>query len=571
VIALALRAAELGCEPGARQNVAQAGAAAFGLRLPTALDSFAAQWSYVVSVALLNAICCSRRAGKTNAAIFRAILVVARPNTRVHYVNLVRRNARKQFWRPLLTQLRQLGWVAGLDYIANENDMILTTRWGSTLQAMSCDSMAGTKAVQGDRSDLFMIDECHLPNDDVLEVLVEVAIPMLTDTGGQLDLLGLPPEAEPTYFSRALDRPGWAKFHWTQFDHDFPSTREVKWSRVKKACADRGLKVDVTEAHNDNGRLVLIVGPGTDPLVQRQYFGIRARDPSKFAYEYQPGRNDYDPTPVDLSKGFYRIGWGIDIGWGDCDAIVVSMMSYDDPARSIRVLWQWQRNHLDVFDLAALVMCVREVLPPHHESVTGDHGGHGATKTMKSLETVLGIPIHSKPGDVMLSVGFMNDDFRAGRLLIPTRDLYTTAIATAARRVLAGEPERLVVVLAMLGVDPDDTAAEAQRLFAEKKPERLVAVLEILVAKPASLAAELPHVPKALDPRTGKLVVNKKGKGTIHSDVSEALRYCHSGLIRSPAYPETPPAHLDPEAEAEARVDAQIERWNAQMRYGRRR
>jgi len=523
------------------------GAVERGLRLPTMASSFLEQWAYVVSTALFNAVCCSRRAGKTNGAVPRAILVLARAGTCVHYVNLVRRNARKQFWRPLLNRLAKLGWVEGRDYIANEGDMIVRTAWGSTLQAMSCDSTAGTKAVQGDRSDLFMVDECHLPNDDVLELLIEVATPMLTDTGGQLDLLGLPPEAEPTYFSDALDSDGWAHFHWTQFDHDFPRSREAKWASVKDSCQKRKLALDVTEATNDNGQLVLLVGPNTHPVVLRQYFGKRARDPSKVAYEYRRGRNDYDPALVDFTKGTWRTSWGLDLGFSDHDALVVGSSRYDDPERKILVRWFWQRRHLDVFDLADLLRAVREVLRP--STATGDHGGHGATKTMKSVEKVLGLPINKKPGDVMISVSLVNDDLRGGRVLLPTQDLYTAKIAAAARRLFASEPKRLVVVLAMLGVDHDETAAMARDLLAKDDPDRLKAVLEMLEAEPADLGTELGQVVKSTNPRTKKVEINKKGK---HSDLSEGFRYMHADMQQAPSKPEAidPRRPTDPQAAA---------------------
>jgi hypothetical protein len=531
---------------GGAHTIPPDGAAVRGLRLPTMASSFLEQWAYVVSTALFNAVCCSRRAGKTNGAVPRAILVLARAGTCVHYVNLVRRNARKQFWRPLLTHLRKLGWVEGRDFTANEGDMIVRTAWGSTLQAMSCDSTAGTKAVQGDRSDLFMVDECHLPNDDVLELLVEVATPMLTDTGGQLDLLGLPPEAEPTYFSDALDSDGWAHFHWTQFDHDFPRPREEKWASVKDSCERRRLAIDVVEATNDNGQLVLLLGPNTHPIVARQYFGKRVRDPSRVAYEYRRGRNDYDPAAVDFTKGVWRTSWGLDLGFSDHDALVVGSSRYDDPERKILVRWFWQRRHLDVFDLADLLRAVREVLRP--STATGDHGGHGATKTMKSVEKVLGLPIKGKPGDVMVSVGLVNDDLRSARLLLPTQDLYTAKIAAAARRLYAAEPKRLVVVLAMLGVDHDATAAMARELFADDK-DRLEAVLEILEEEPADLGTELGQVVKSTNPRTKKVEINKKGK---HSDLSEGFRYMHDDMQQAPSRPELvdPRRPTDPQAAA---------------------
>lgn len=525
-----------------------------GLALPTAKASFPEQWAYVVSAALFNAVCCSRRAGKTNGAIPRAILVLARQGTCVHYVNLVRRNAKKQFWRPLLHMLTQpvsrkgLGWREGVDFTSNEGDMIIRTAWGSTLQAMSCDSVGGTKAVQGDRTDLFMIDECHLPNDDVLELLIEVATPMLTDTGGQLDLLGLPPEAEPTYFSDALDNDGWAHFHWTQFDHDFPSTREEKWARVKDSCEKRRLALDVEEATNDNGRLVLVLGPNTHPIVARQYFGKRVRDPSKVAYEYSRTRNSYDPAKIDFGKGTWRTSWGLDLGFSDHDALVVGSARYDDPDRKILVRWFWQRRHLDVFDLADLLAAVKLVLRPN--TATGDHGGHGAVKTMKSVERVLGLEINGKPSDVMVSLGFVNDDLRSARLLLPTQDLYTAKIADAARRLYAAEPRRLVVVLAMLGVDPEETEALARRVFVDAEDAaRLESVLEMLHADPADLGAELGQVVKSVNPRTKKVEINKKGK---HSDLSEGLRYMHADMSRAPSKPAAhdPRRPTDPQAAA---------------------
>lgn len=521
-------------------------------RLPTLADSFLEQWGYITSTALFNAVCCSRRAGKTNGAIPRAILVLARPGTWVHYVNLIRRNARKQFWRPLLAYLKRLGWEEGVHYQANETEMIISTAWGSFLQAMSCDSTAGTKAVQGDRSDLFIVDECHLPNDDVLQLLVDVATPMLTDTGGMLDLLGLPPEVEPCFFSRALDsldedgKPiegeGFKVFSWDQFAHDFPRSRELKWQSVKAAVAKRGFKLEVTEATNDNGRLVLKVGPGTHPIVARQYFGLRVRDPSKVAYEYTPGFNDYDPATINLARGSWRLVWGFDIGYSDHDALVVGATDDSDPEQRIYVLWSWHHRHLDVFHDADLMAAVEVVLPPNR--TIGDDGGHGAVKTLKGLGRRLGKSIQPKPRDVMVSLGLTNDELRARRLLLPIRDVWTAKILDAARQLYAAEPERLELVEGMLTNRPTKDVPDN---------------------KPLDLRAELQRVQKSVNQRTKKVEINKRG---LHSDGSEAFRYMVSGFVRGPADPDQPEV-TDPDELNLRRVQEFEERWR-QQQTGRR-
>lgn len=288
-----------------RELLRQVGAEAQPKRLPTRAEAACDQaWAYTTSDAPLNALYASRRAGKSYAAGDRHVLklLTAPPGAWTHAGSLIRRNAKKHFWRPVMKRLDQLGW----EYEANLADMILQTERDTWFQAFGCDDEAGTRAVQGDGSHLFTIDECHLPNDNVLQLLVDVATPMLTDTGGQLDLLGLPPQV-PGLFQRALDgldednEPlpdgiGWRTFTWTQFDHDFPRSREEKLADVVRRVRDRGLKIEVIETPGPDGRPVITCDPErTSILVQWQYFGLRAVDPTKLAYEFQRGRNEYNP------------------------------------------------------------------------------------------------------------------------------------------------------------------------------------------------------------------------------------------------------------------------------------
>lgn len=522
-----------------RFDPALAGAEGRGLRLPTFAHSFKEAWQYVLSTAMFNAVFCSRRAGKSSAAIPRAVLMLARPGTWTHYVNLIRRNARKQFWRPLIKFLEAtpakggLGWKRGEDFWVSEGDMILTTAWGSNLQAMSCSSLDGVKGVQGDRSNLFIIDECHLPNDDILEQLVAVASPMLTDWGGMLDLLGLPPTVEGSFFSKAVDGGHYATFNWDMFAHDFPRPREEKLASVLEVCKNNGYQVEIETTIGPDGRPKYepVVAndndekPRTHPWVLWAYFGRRAVDPSKLAYEYLKPRNDYDPATVDWNSGKWHTGWGLDLGWEDQDAIVVGRARADDPERKIRVVWQWAKNHIDIFVLADICRCVREVLRP--TQVSGDHGGHGATAILETIGGVLGLNIERKPEDVMPSVRLVNNDFRAARLLIPTRDIYTAKILEVARRLFRDEPERLLKVEEALAPEP----------IVPGKPKRQ-----------PDLAAELGLVTKSINARTKKIEINKKG---FHSNLTEANRMMHSCLLRPPSKPLVVTARR-PEAPDEA-------------------
>jgi len=461
-----------------------------GWTVPTEAESFPEQWSYENSRALYNAVCCSRRAGKTTGAVRRHAALHAQlsPGSWTHFGSLIRRNARKHFWEPLKATFDR----CGIAYEPNNTEMILRTQFGTYCQAFGCDDEAGTKAVQGDGSMLFTIDECHLPNDDILRKLVDVATPMLTDNGGMLDLLGLPPEVEGGFFSEVLDGGGFAVFGWTMFDHDFPRPREEKLADVIERCRRRGLPVEVTVTQGPDGRpRVTMVADKTHPIVARQYFGKRVKDPSTVAYEYVSPRNDYDPRAVTFGEDA-RHSLGLDLGFQDFDAMTVLGWRRTDADRGLYARWQWRRNHLDVDDLALVVRVVLDVFRPGF--IVGDHGGHGAVKVLETLKNRMGIVIQPKPADVMVSVGLVNDDLRTARLKFPTEDIETPRLIEAAKARYKNDDHKLRRCLELL--EPDGTTFQV----------------------------DAGKVQKSVNPRTRKIEINKKG---FHSDLTESTRYAH--------------------------------------------
>jgi hypothetical protein len=427
-------------------------------------------WRYETSEAPRNAAHCSRRAGKTFTGRRRAIRVAASGSKRwVHVVSLIRRNAKKHWWTGIKSTLHELGWRPRLW----EQDMILQLENGSYIQALGIDDEADVKRLQGDYSNLIIGDEAHLPKDDVQKSFFAAAVPMLADYGGAFDWLGLPPEVEPTEFSQALDNPEWARFHWDMFSHDYPTPASEKLARVEQDLKARGMTWEHPEA-------------------QRTYKGKRVRDPSKTAYEYQRGRNDYDPRTVD----FDRPGWchtvGQDQGWSDKDAIAVPAWRYDDPQRRVYIRFVWNRNHIPTSVMCKLVKAVQAVYAPSAWVI--DHAGGGSQRTVNDLQEHLGIALQRKPTDVAVSLGLINDDFRTGRLLFPTADTETVRVEAQLRKMFRGE----------------------------ELDEVLLALKEGYVQP--ELAGLVASVSKIYDPITRKIKINTQSK---HVDISEAIRYGH--------------------------------------------
>jgi hypothetical protein len=297
----------------------------------------------------------------------------------------------------------------------------------------------------------------------------------------------------------ALDNPEWSTFHWDMFAHDLPDSKARKRARVETVIKNKGLSWE-------------------HPIIQRQYLGLRVRDPSNQAYEYQQGRNDYDPRTVDFDRPGWLHAVGLDLGFQDRDAVVVLAWRMDDQDRRVYVRFVWQRNHLSTDSLAYVVGLASAVYRP--VVWTGDTGGHGAVKVLQTLMERLRIAINPKPPDVMVSLGFVNDDLRTGRLLLPTEDVETKRLEVAAAKMYAGRPTQLAEVGALLA----DSWAQ--------------------------VGGELAKVPKIVKPTTLKVSINPKGPN--HSDVSEALRYAHAGAMNWLATAPTPVKRLTAEEQEEA-------------------
>jgi hypothetical protein len=494
-------------------------------RVPTeAAWNYPRTWEIANSTASLNAVLTARQVGKTSSARLISRLGMAKPGHRTIYATLIRRNCKKLFWRPLLAELAKDGWgVHERDEhgrkASNDTDLVLEAPNGSWLQAVSCKTMADLETIRGDQCDVFIVDEAQEPNDEVIEALIfKIALAMLLRRNGRLWVMGTVPEYEPTVFTKLIDSPKWQTFghspakgtkEITVYDNPFMDP-----AVVKAKCEEAGLL------------------PG-HPVYEREMMGRRVKDPSKLAYEYLEGRNDYDPTDVSFGGDDLGHAGGLDLGFQDRDAITVGSWRDTDAARRLWVRWQWQHNHLDVDDLADVMAVVMRIFPDIRWC--GDHGGHGAVKVLQTIGNRMRIGFLPKPADVMVSVGFVNDDYRTARLLLPTLDIVTPLLL-----------------------------AEVDRMPWDDRRKERVRQLIATGARGASIAEDAGKVTKTL--QNGRVVINKKG---FHSDLTESKRYMHHAARHYRAEAPPPPAQLTDDQKREIQIREQLALWEQQRKKGR--
>jgi hypothetical protein len=363
------------------------------------------QWRYVgPGGSRFNAVACSKRAGKSRGAVRKAArILLEKPGARVCYITLIRRNARKYFFAPLFDLLSDKRVAVN----PNASDLTMELGNGSFAQCFGCSDSSEVQTVFGDQWDLAIIDEAQSFRDEVIEELVERALmPALRDRHGGLDLLGTPAPCGPAgYFYGVYAGKGFERHHWTIFENPWIETD----AELDALLIDRG----ITPEH---------------AVYKREYLGEFVVDPDSLVFEYLAGRNDLEdgfrPDPDDEKTWKeWRCSMGVDLGFSDRDAINVMAWKPTDEKHRLVEGWTWQKNHLDIDELAKVFVAAVERWRPVR--IVGDTGGHGAVKCIKSLEARMGhaVLIEAKPSSVVDSIALMNDDLRTGRMLWDPRGI----------------------------------------------------------------------------------------------------------------------------------------------------
>lgn len=342
-----------------------------------------------------------RQAGKTTAAVLRAIQVAERPASQlVTYITKTRRNAKRLFWRPLLY------WAAkcGHDVTNNANLSDLTLRIdhddGSycLIELMGAHDIDKIEDLRGTQYDLVIIDEAGFIRTAALEMLLtEVIFPGCRVRQGSVLLIGTPGPLKLGPFYEAYESGKWQRYRWTAYDN--PATPP---GSIEKEVAELGLSE-------------------TDPRYIREYLAqwSDGRD-DLMVWQYEPGRDDPDITlPTAFGQpGFenWRFSWGIDIAsTNDNDALVVLGWDTKDGLRRLYEVDSWEGPGTEIIDeLEKVLKEKREQWKP--SMLVGDIGGHGAKKIINTIAHKLKLNLQSKPTDVEGTVRLINTDFRTSRL-----------------------------------------------------------------------------------------------------------------------------------------------------------
>lgn len=236
------------------------------------------------------AVCCSRRAGKTDLASGAIDIASMIPNTRIIYVNLTYTNALNQIFDNTVERSEKAGLV-----ITNSSKSSGEIEWanGSSLRICGNSNNAEIDKLRGEkRVSLIIIDEFfHQRNMEY--AINEVIGPLLLDIPNSTILcLGTPPRIPKTYGERVwTTEKGWKKFHWTAEENPYiPNYEEF----IEELCKNKGITRDA-------------------PFIQREYYGvIGAYDTEAAVFKDYKTYGAGEPLDFVPEKVYIGIDWGFE-------------------------------------------------------------------------------------------------------------------------------------------------------------------------------------------------------------------------------------------------------------------
>lgn len=403
---------------------------------------FPKQRSVLEDSSLRKAVLCPRRAGKSWCVMSYAFETACRmSNAKVVICMLVLKQAKGVYW----AQMRQFAARYGLECVWHLHDMTVTLTNGSTIMLIGCESIAEVEKLRGQAFDLAIIDECKSFNPQILAELVDQVLePTLDDREGSLVMIGTPGNMlrGPFYWATAdyyevedtdadgnkIARPYSRSYHepepfWLQHPED-----DLYWSRHHWTRQDNVYLPKLWAQALRKKRLSR--WPDDHPVWQREYLGRWVPATGSYVYKYlemldrtngadlvqwKPAANSQHGLPGGHDWKFIC---GMDFGFEDDFAVVVAAYSMTDG--SLYHVYDWKKNHQDIFAIAAELGPLLKRFGGF-DAMVGDAGGLGVT-LVETLNKNFGFYIEKADKREKFDyIELMNSDFLSGRIKVIPR------------------------------------------------------------------------------------------------------------------------------------------------------
>lgn len=299
---------------------------------PDILDpKFPQQTAFIQDPARLKTLFCTRRAAKSyTAGLYMVKTCLDNPGINCLFIGLTRDSAKGIVWKDILTVINH---KFSLKAVPNLSELTLTFPNGSVIKLTGIDaSQDEMNKLLGKKYKLVCIDEASMYTIDMEKLIYGILKPAMADQRGAICLMGT-----SSNYTRGLfydittgQRHDWSVHTWSAFDNPYVAKQ---WQEeLDEIERDRPLFKET-------------------PLFKQWYLNKWVVDTDKLVYKYSAERNLFQEKP----KGLKADGWtyilGVDTGWEDDNAFVLSAFHENDP--SLYVLKTFNKPHM-TFDQVVL-------------------------------------------------------------------------------------------------------------------------------------------------------------------------------------------------------------------------
>lgn len=369
-------------------------------------ELFPQQLAVIDDPSPLIALCCSRRAGKSEMAarMIAIALIQCGHNEACLFAARTLMRARQVIW-PLLAKIND---TYGLGWRMSEHVGMIVTPDGGVFMLLGCDDSNAIEKVRGSKYRVAFADEAatyeHLLERLVVDCLEPGCLDF--DPPGRIILAGTPGYSRAGFWFEAATgaKPGWKSYYWTIFDNPMLKNIPEKLKAVR-------------EAHEWSE---------DDPTYRREYLGHWVADDSTLVYSVAEKRNscqlsDLPAPPYGLSfEAWVRDEWLVtvaaDVGY--TDAFAVCAIGSPPGCKEMYVLEVQTQTGLRAEEQAMRMHEFRQKYRPARTVV--DAGGQGKLVHQEfnhrygKLAGGPAMPAR-KMGKVE-AIGMMNSDLRAGKV-----------------------------------------------------------------------------------------------------------------------------------------------------------
>lgn len=299
--------------------------------------AFPAQNRFLQDPSRFKAAQCTRRAGKSYGVglmLFEA--AYTQSGVSVLYLAKTRDSAKRIMLKDILSKINR---EKNIRAVLNLTELSLTLPNGSVIYLLGGDANPEEKnKFLGQKFKLVVIDEAAFWEQDLEQMVYEVLAPATIDLQGQIVMVSTTSDIVKGLYYEVTNglRPEWSVHKWDTSDNPFMRT---SWKR------------EIETLTRSNPKIRLTAG------FRRMYLNEWVVDDKARVYAFHKSRDLISKIPS--AKGQPTFILGIDLGWTDATAFVVTVSFEHDP--KLYVVDSHKKSKMIVSDVASWILDAQQL------------------------------------------------------------------------------------------------------------------------------------------------------------------------------------------------------------------